>query len=91
VSGDGGELGDDESVEFQTTITNEFTSVIVRKVRTRNGERLEIESVRLPHSIRLDALVLESLTWRSVLDLGEEGLDTPMGPGIEEPQNEDEQ
>ena len=54
---------DDEEVEFQTFVTNEFTSVRVRKVRTRNGERLEIESCRLPHSIRLDALVryLESL------------------------------
>lgn len=72
---------DDEEVEFQTFVTNEFTSVRVRKVRTRNGERLEIESCRLPHSIRLDALVLESLTWRSVLELGA-GLETPFGPEL---------
>lgn len=72
----------DELVEFETTITNEFTSVRVRKILTGNGERLEIESLRLPHSIRLDALVLESLTWRTVLELGE-GLKTPFGPGAE--------
>lgn len=71
---------DEELVEFETTVTNEFTSVRVRKVRTGNGERLELESRRLPHSIRLDALVLESLTWRSVLELGKEGLETPFGP-----------
>lgn len=73
---------DDAIVEFETTITNEFTSVRVRKIATGNGERLEIESLRLPHSIRLDALVLESLTWRTVLEVGD-GLDTPMGPNAE--------
>ena len=77
---DGGEQGD--VVEFETMITNEFTSVRVRKVQTGNGERLELDSMRLPHSIRLDALVLESLTWRTVLELGE-GLETPFGPGVE--------
>lgn len=72
----------DEIVEFETTITNEFTSVRVRKVQTGNGERLELDSLRLPHSIRLDALVLESLTWQSVLELGQ-ALETPFGPGVE--------
>jgi hypothetical protein len=82
ANGDAASPGDDEVVEFQTTVTNEFTSVRVRKIRTGNGERLEIESLRLPHSIRLDALVLESLTWRSVLELGR-GLETPLGPEVE--------
>lgn len=72
----------DEVVEFETMITNEFTSVRVRKVQTGNGERLELDSMRLPHSIRLDALVLESLTWRSVLELGQ-SLETPFGPEAE--------
>lgn len=78
-NGTGHEPPQEEAVEFQTTVTNEFTSVRVRKIRTLNGERLEIESLRLDHSIRLDALVLESLTWRSVLELGQ-GLETPLGP-----------
>jgi len=75
----------DETVEFETTITNEFTSVKVRKISTGNGERLEIESLRLPHSIRLDALVLESLTWQTVFEAAA-GLDTPMGPEAEGPE-----
>jgi hypothetical protein len=47
------------------TITNEFTSIRVRKVMTRNGERLEIHSAKLGFTIRLDPLELESLTWQT--------------------------
>lgn len=60
-------------------MTNEFATVIVRKVRTRNGERLEIASPSNGRSVRLDALVLESLTWSDPLTLGK-GLTTPFGP-----------
>jgi hypothetical protein len=62
-------------------IVNEFASVRVRKIRTRNGERLEIAALTggRKRRILLDALVLESLTWRSVLELGG-GLQTPFGP-----------
>ena len=74
----------EDPVDYETTVTNEFTSVRIRKVQTGNGERLEIESLRLPHTIRLDALVLESLTWRSVLELGD-GLRSPFGPEAESP------
>jgi hypothetical protein len=70
----------DEVVDGDITITNEFTSVRVRKIRTRNGERLEIASLRVPHMVRLDALVLESLTWREFSELAK-GLETPFGPG----------
>jgi hypothetical protein len=68
----------------ELTITNEFTSVRVRKVPTRNGEVLEIESLRQERTVRLDALVLESLTWRSEEDLSR-GLETPFGHGPDEP------
>lgn len=62
-------------------VSNEFASVAVHKVKTRAGERLEVRSLRPGgRSIRLDALVLESLTWRTVLEVGEEGLRTPFGP-----------
>lgn len=47
------------------TITNEFTSVRVRKVHTRNGERLEVRSAKLGFVILLDPLELESLTWQT--------------------------
>lgn len=62
----------------ELTVTNEFTSVKVRKVSTRNGEVLEIESLRLDRVVRLDALILESLTWRTEEDLSR-GLETPFG------------
>jgi hypothetical protein len=51
----------------------------VRVVQTRNGERLEIQSLRLPYSIRLDALLLEALTWQNPLELGK-ALEQPFGP-----------
>ena len=60
-------------------VSNEFAAVIVRKVSTRNGERLEIRSLGQDRSIRLDALALEALTWSSPLQVGE-GLQTPFGP-----------
>jgi hypothetical protein len=60
-------------------ISNEFASVTVRKVFTRNGERLEIESKGLDLRIRLDALQLESLTWQRA-DLFSALLQTPLEP-----------
>jgi hypothetical protein len=45
-------------------IGNEFATVIVEKVATRNGQRLRICSPRLNTSVELDALALESLTWQ---------------------------
>lgn len=46
-------------------IANEFAHIRIRKVRTRNGERLEISAPRRGTQILLDALDLESLTWQS--------------------------
>ena len=61
-----------------TEIGNEFALVRVRKVWTRNGERLQIESVRLGYSIQLDALELESLTWQPH-ETFSRFLETPFG------------
>lgn len=61
-------------------IANEFATVTVRKVLTRNGERLEISSDRLNYSVRLDPLALESLTWQPA-ETFTRFLDTPFGPG----------
>ncbi|MGH2403969.1 MAG: hypothetical protein ACRDGN_05820 [bacterium] len=60
-------------------VVNEFATVRVRKVWTRNGERLEIASPRLGHVIRLDALALESLTWQT-MDTFTRFLEEPFGP-----------
>lgn len=45
-----------------TTIANEFTGVTMRKVLTRNGERLEIVTIKTGNRILLDAMQLEILT-----------------------------
>ena len=59
-------------------VMNEFALVRVRRVETRNGMRLEIESPRLGSKVRLDALALESLTWQSP-DTFSRFLERPYG------------
>jgi hypothetical protein len=83
ASSDPNNAGDSSAggVGPEITITNEFTSVTVRKVRTRNGERLEIRSLRVPNTTRLDPLVLESFIWRPFEELAK-GLETPFGSGV---------
>lgn len=65
----------DQTIE----LGNEFASVCVRKIWTRNGARLEISSPRLGHRIQLDALALESLTWQT-METFTRFLETPFGP-----------
>ena len=65
--------------EPEIKISNEFASVIVRKVRTRNGERLEIESPGLDLRIRLDALQVESITWQEP-EFFSQLLENPLEP-----------
>jgi hypothetical protein len=71
--------GDDQGGPGDMVIANEFATVIVRRVQTRNGTRLEIEVPSSGRTIRLDALVLESLTWHDTLALGR-ALERPFGP-----------
>lgn len=65
----------DEPIE----LANEFAAVTVRRVETRNGVRLRIESARLRRAIDLDPLELESLTWQSH-DVFTGFLTEPFGP-----------
>jgi len=60
-------------------ISNEFASVEVRKVATRNGERLQIRSLGKQTSVRLDAIALEALTWSDAIEVGM-ALENPLGP-----------
>ena len=71
----------DDAVDYGESlqIGNEFATIRVQKVRTRNGERLEIHSQRLGYSIRLDPLELESLTWQTS-EMFSKLLETPYGP-----------
>jgi hypothetical protein len=68
-------LSGDEPVE----LANEYATVQVRRVFTRNGVRLEIVSPQLGRGIRLCPLELETLTWQSH-ETFSEFLQTPFGP-----------
>lgn len=63
VSGDQKEAIVEANELFE--IGNEFALVRVRRIRTRNGHRLEITSPKLQYQFRLDPLELESLTWQA--------------------------
>lgn len=76
-----------EQSNGEIQIGNEFATVTVRKVHTRNGVRLEIESPKLGYKIRLDALELESLTWQHK-DVFTKFLENPFG--IEKKLNDNE-
>lgn len=75
------DTSDNEALQRGETVdvANEFAHVKIRKVATRNGERLEIIAPRLEKHIRLDALELESLTWQTT-ETFTKFLETPFGP-----------
>jgi hypothetical protein len=60
-------------------LANEFAEVVVRKVRTRNGVRLEISAPKLERRVLLCPLELESLTWQTP-ETFSKFLVTPFGP-----------
>ena len=72
-------LAADERADGELELTNEFATVRVRRVHTRNGVRLEIRSPRLGRAIRLDPLALESLTWQT-METFSRFLREPYGP-----------
>jgi len=67
----------EEVMEWE--VANEFAVVRVRRRRTRNGERIEIEAPRLGRRIALCPLELESLTWQTP-ETFSRFLATPFGP-----------
>lgn len=69
----------DDTDEPVLELANEYALVLVRRVHTHNGIRLEITSPRLGHTIQLDPLELESLTWQPH-ETFSRFLETPMGP-----------
>lgn len=46
------------------TVANEFADVVIRKVETHNGVRLEIWSPRRGTRVRLDAVALDCLSFQ---------------------------
>ena len=69
-------------------LANEFTEVVVERVRTRNGARLRITAPSSGRQIMLCPLELEALTWQGH-DLFAALLATPHGPE-DEPEDEPE-
>lgn len=51
----------DSPAEDVITVTNEYAHVRIKKVFTRNGERLEISAPLAGAEVRLDAVILELL------------------------------
>lgn len=66
-------------------VSNEFATVELSKVDTKNGERVRIRSPKLDYEIELDPLELESLTWQHP-DVFTMFLETPFGPVAEVPE-----
>jgi hypothetical protein len=60
-------------------VGNEFASVLIRRVRTRNGARLQIRSPKRELSVFLDATILDGLTWQSA-DSMSLLLESPLEP-----------
>jgi hypothetical protein len=73
------QVNDSPSPTEEFSIINEFGAVHIRKIHTRNGERLEISAPRMGYSVRLDALELEALSWQTE-EFFSALLETPLGP-----------
>jgi hypothetical protein len=75
----------------QTTTSDPFqivddgASVTARKVFTRMGERLELTAEALGRSVRLDAIMLESVTWQDPDALADRGKGIDRSDALAEP------
>jgi len=60
------EASDEQFIDKQEThsLSDEYTTVKIRKIFTPAGERVELEAPELGRSIRLDAIEIESLSWQ---------------------------
>ena len=79
-----GESGEPDEPVIE--LANEFTEVVVERVRTRNGARLRISVPSSGRAILLCPLELEALTWQDH-DLFSRLLQTPHGPEDDGPQD----
>jgi hypothetical protein len=68
-------------------LANEFTEVVVERVRTRNGARLRISVPSSGRQILLCPLELEALTWQDH-ELFSRLLQTPHGPEDDGPEED---
>ena len=73
------EEGEVDTETKYTEFANEFAFTLVRKVRIRDGARLEIQAPKLGYQIYLDAPLLESLTLQTPATFSK-FLEEPYGP-----------
>ncbi|MGH3383122.1 MAG: hypothetical protein ACRDO1_00950 [Nocardioidaceae bacterium] len=64
-------------------IGNEFSEIRVRRVDTRNGSRLMVESPKSGQWVTLDPLELEALTWQNRATFSAM-VGHPFGPLVED-------
>lgn len=64
-------------------VANEFSEVVVRRVGSRNGTRLLIESPRSGQWVTLCPLELEALTWQNTATFSAM-VGNPFGPLVTE-------
>jgi hypothetical protein len=62
--GDMSEYPTDGGSDGPIVVANEFADVVVRRVETRNGMRLDIWSPRRGTRVRLDAVALDCLSFQ---------------------------
>jgi hypothetical protein len=67
-----------------TEISNKNAVVLVRKVRTRNGVRLEVYSPETDRRVYLDPLLIESLSWQTAETFSNTLQDPPENSHTEE-------
>jgi hypothetical protein len=67
-----------------TELSNESAIALVRKIRTRNGVRLEIHSPEQDRRVYLDPLVLESLAWQTPETFADTLEDPPEAMNMKE-------
>jgi hypothetical protein len=67
-----------------TELSNESAIALVRKIRTRNGVRLEIHAPEQDQRVYLDPLILESLAWQTPQTLADTLEDPPEATSMKE-------
>jgi len=68
-----------DEVDCEFTLSNEYADIVVRSLRTPDGDRLVIEAPKKHFSLRVDAEGLEGLA-RQDTSIFSEFLETPHGP-----------
>ncbi len=74
------ESEESDEVICEFTLSNEYADIVVRGLRTPNGDRLVVEAPKKHFSLRVDAKGLEALAQQDTT-IFSEFLETPHGPG----------